>query len=218
MTTVQFQRRRRRSALLVVVLVSALAGCGTPPWKTDASPTPAARSSAKTVSATPKPTVAPSVTPSAAEPVQNDLATGSAKRRLEAGGVRIKVNYWSTLDMADWTQNALKPLNLSASAAFIDGSEQDIFLSKVSVNMSVAGAKGALTSPDALVDASTVTPGYLITSPSSYGQVFTVPALAAGATSVTLTLTYELLVQSAPKAKTYSKQTASNDLVIPIQS
>ena len=105
----------------------------------------------------------------------------------------------------------------SLACRLIDGSEQDIFLSKASVSMAVAGAKGPLAAPAPLVDESSVVPGYLMTAPSSYLQVFTVPALAAGARSVTLTLTYELLAQSAPKSKTYSKQTASNELVIPIQ-
>lgn len=219
-------RRSRRGSpsrllgtILVLVLGLTLAGCGTPPWKTAAKP--ATSTAGRTASASPsagRTTVTPATpaTSKAAAAVQNDLATGSAKRSIDAGGVRLKINYWSTLQMSDWTAGAAKPLNLSASGKFIDGSEQDIFLSKVSVNVAVAGPKGLLQGPQPLVDQSTVSPGYLITSPSSYGQVFTVPGLATGATAVTLTITYELLVQSAPKAKTYSKQTGSNDLVIPI--
>lgn len=58
-----------------------------------------------------------------------------------------------------------KPLNLSASAKFVDGSKQDIFLGRV-----------------------------------------------------TLTFTYELLGQTAPDAKTFAKQTASDTLVISLAS
>jgi hypothetical protein len=213
-------RYRGVGAGCALLLSLSLMGCGTPPWQTTsptATPSAAVKSASPTRSST-KPSAAAVTTAPPTTPVQNDLATGSAKRTIDAGGVRVKINYWSTLDMSDWTANAAKPLDLSASAKFIDGSEQNIFLSKVSVNIAVSGAKGALAGPDPLVDMSTVTPGYLIKSPSSYGQVFTIPALAAGATAVTLTLTYELLVQSAPKAKTYSKQTASNDLVIPIST
>ncbi len=206
-----------RAGGLALLLVLAGTGCGTPPWQTgasSASPGPATKTAGATASPS-RATAAPAPS-TPAGPVQNDLSTGSAKRTIDAGGVRLKINYWSTLDLADWTGPAGKSLNLSASAKFIDGSEQDIFLSKVSVNVAVAGAAGPLTGPDPLVDSSSVSPGYLITSPSSYGQVFTIPALATGARAVTLTITYELLVQSAPKAKTYAKQTGSNDLVIPI--
>ena len=149
--------------------------------------------------------------------VRNDLAKGSAKRSLEAGGVRMSINYWSELPMGDWTAAALKPLNMSASAVFIDGSKQDIFLAKVTVNIGVDGPEGPLEAPAALVDDASLTPGYLITAPNSYGQVFTIPAVAEGATSVSLAITYELLAQTAPKAKTFAKQTASDTLVIPIQ-
>ena len=214
---------RRLLALgLLVLLVPA---CGTAPWNepsASVSPPPGASVSPSRTNATATPGGSVSVPPSRAssspEPVQNDLATGSAKRTLLAGGVRVKVNYWSTLDMGEWTESASKPLDLSASATFVDGSEQNIFMSKASVNMAVNGAKGPLEAPERLVDEARVSPGYLMKSPSSYIQVFTIPALAAGATSVKLTMTYELLVQSAPKAKTFSKQTASNELVIPIQS
>lgn len=201
--------------VLATLLTLSVSGCGTPPWKaagTGGTPHPSATSS------TPTPAPRRSVSPSATlAPVQNDLATGSAKRTLLAGGVRVKISYWSTLDLGDWTAAAAKPLSLSASATFVDGSEQDIFLSRASLSIAVEGPKGALAAPPPVVDEATVAPGYLMTKPSSYLQVFTVPALPAGTRSVTLTLTYELLAQSAPKSKTYSKQTAGNDLVVPIQ-
>jgi len=213
---------RTTTARALVALGVALlcAGCGTAPWQqTPATPTPVSTGTASpgvdrptaTASAPPSPSVAPTAA------VQNDLATGSARRKLEAGGVRLSVNYWSTLPMADWTETAAKPLNMSASAKFIDGSEQEIFLSRVTVNMVVAGPDGPLEAPAPLVDASTLDPGYLVKAPSSYGQVFTIPSLAPQATSITLALTYELLAETEPDAMTYAKQTASDTLTMPIQ-
>ena len=149
---------------------------------------------------------------------RNDLETGSAKRTLEAGAVELKVTYYSTLDMGLWTPEARKPLNLSASAKFIDGSKQDIFLGKVTVAIEAQGPTGALDSPKDLTDEAKVSPGFAVKSPVAYGQIFTIPAVDDAATSVTLTITYEVLAQTAPDAKTYAKQTASDTLVISLAS
>lgn len=212
---------RTRTTLTLAALCLSLvcAGCGTAPWNEGAaaSPTPTRAGTASAVAPTPKASASTAPTASTA-PVQNDLAKGSAKRKVEAGGVSLSINYWSTLPMGDWTGAALKPLNLSASAKFIDGSERDIFLSKVTVNVAVDGPEGPLKAPAALLDQSTLDPGYVVKSPSSYGQVFTIPALASGATSVTVVLTYELLAETEPDAMTYAKQTASDTLTMPIVS
>lgn len=194
----------RTGAPLVALLMTALllAGCGSPPWEEGAG-------------STASPVASASPTPSAAEPeAQNDLAEGSAKRKLAAGGVNLAVTYFSTLDMGRWTPSATKPLSLGLSGSFADGSKQDIFLSQVTAAVDVAGPAGPLPAAEPLVDQADVAPGYLVTSPSSYSQVFTVPALPPEATTLTLNLTYELLAQSAPKSKTYLKQSASDTLVI----
>lgn len=183
----------------------ALTGCGEPPWKT------AEPASTTTDSASVSPTPTPTPTKIT---VKNDLAKGSAKRQLTAGGVRLNINYWSTLDIGAWTPAATKPLNLSMTASFADASKQDIFLNNVTVSTDVTGPEGPLTSPDPLIDSTAVPPGYLVTSPNSYVKVFNLPQLEEGATSVTVTLTYELLAQSKPKSKTYLKQSSSDTLVI----
>lgn len=188
------------------VLCLALAGCGTPPWQQGSTAaTPASTPTATTGSASPT-----------AKPVKvrNDLAKGSARHHLGAGGLEISVDYWSTLDMASWTSQATKPLNLSMTADFMDGSPQDIFLSSLTVTVDVRGPQGALSSPQPLMDRAPVTPGYLVTSPNAYVQVFNLPKVEDGASSLTLNLTYEVLAQSAPKSKKYLKQSTSDSLVI----
>ncbi len=213
-------RKTPAAIALSTLCLVILAGCGTPPWREKpltAAPNDSASPAGSSTASVPPTAGTASAQPSKTTPaVRNDLAKGSAKRSLEAGGVRMSINYWSALSMGDWTAAALKPLNMSASAVFIDGSKQDIFLAKVTVNIGVEGPDGPLKAPAALVDDASLTPGYLITSPSSYGQVFTIPAVPEGATSVSLALTYELLAQTAPKAKTFAKQTASDTLIIPI--
>jgi hypothetical protein len=44
--------------------------------------------------------------------------------------------------------------------------------------------------------------------------VFTIPAFDAAATSVSLTITYEMLLQTTPTSTQYAKQTATDDLSI----
>lgn len=207
--------RTRGLLASVAVLCLTLAGCGTPPWKEGSTAaTPAPVSAAPPSTAT---TPSPTPTPKAAK-VRNDLAKGSAKHQLSAGGVKISVSYWSTLDMASWTPEATKPLNLSLSADFTDGSDQNLFLSSVTLTADVKGAEGTtLQPPEPLVDQAPVTPGYLITSPSSYVKVFSIGEVDQGATSLTLNLTYEVLAQSAPKSKQFLKQSAGDTLVIALR-
>ena len=198
--------RQRLALLAPAVAVLMLTGCGAPPWKAD-DPEPTATSS---VSASPTATATPSATPKA----KNDLAKGSAQSELSAGGVKLKIDYWSTLNIGQWTPAATKPLSLSLNGRFADESTQDIFLNNVTVTMDVVGPEGQLPAPANLADIAAVTPGYLITAPNSYVKVFNLPGMDPQAESVTLNLTYELLVQRAPKSKTYLKQSAGDTLVV----
>lgn len=191
----------------IAVLSTVVAGCSTPPWESASTASPTASVSARPTASTPAPS-----------PVHNDLAKGSLKRKLSAGGVTFVVNYWSTLDLRAWTPTVDKPINLSASGSFADGSSQDIFLTAVSLAVAVNGPAGPLPPPATQVDQASVQPGYLVTKPNSYGGVFTVPPVESTATSVTLTFTYQLLQQSAPKSKTFSKQTAVDTLTVPLAS
>jgi len=198
---------RQRLAVLASLLAAVvLTGCGEPPWQVDdPEPSPAA-----TVSATPTPTPTPSASPK----IKNDLGKGSAKSELTAGGVQLKINYWSTLNIGQWTPAATKPLSLSMNGRFADGATQDIFLNNVTVTIDVHGPEGQLPAPADLTDVASVSPGYLITAPSAYVKVFNLPGLDPQAESITLNLTYELLVQRAPKSKTFLKQSAGDTLVI----
>ena len=195
-----------RQLLASALAVLLLTGCGEPPWQADdPEPSPTA-----TVSATPTPTPTPSASPK----IKNDLGKGSAKSDLTAGGVQLKINYWSTLNIGQWTPAATKPLSLSMNGRFADGATQDIFLNNVTVTIDVHGPEGQLPAPADLTDIASVSPGYLITAPNAYVKVFNLPGLDPQAESITLNLTYELLVQRAPKSKTYLKQSAGDTLVI----
>ena len=193
--------------------------CGPPPWQQPVS------SVSPTVRATPLPSSAVSSgasssasAPPAVKPASNDLAKGSLERKLTAGNTELTIKYWSTLDLARWTPGASKPLSLSASAAFTDDSEQDIYLSEVKVAVDAVDPDGGTQALETLIDKADVKPGFVITAPTSYGQVFTLPPAPAGTRSLTVTLTYQLLVQTAPEEKRYSRQAAVDILEVALAS
>jgi len=180
-------------------LLLALAACGVPPWETGGGSGGSAT---------------PSTSPSQIHVIKNDLATGATKRVLTAGDITLTVNYFSTLDMSQWIATADKPISFAASATLGTDDGQAVYLSKVTVNTAVQGPKGALAAPPPLTDQASVAPGYFIKAPYSYSQTFVLPALDKKATSVTLSIVYELLQQTTPTSDQYSKQTASDTLTV----
>ncbi|MGI3783206.1 MAG: hypothetical protein ACRYG2_20775 [Janthinobacterium lividum] len=201
--------RRPLSAVAAAAALLVAAGCSTPPWEaTSVDATPVAVP-------TPVETVTPAPTPTRAK-VKNDLSRGVAKHTLDAGAIELKTVYYSNMPMAQWTPEANKPLTLSLTADFPEGYKQDIYLAELDVRIDVTGPDGPLASPAPIVDQATVSPGYLIKKPNSYGNVFTVPAVPADAQSVTLTFTYQLLAPSKPKSKTYSKQVTTDTVTVAI--
>jgi hypothetical protein len=202
--------KNRRSAatttILSAVLALTLSGCGTAPWATGET-----SGTAPTASSTGTPTPKATITS-----VVNELATGSAQHQLVAGDAALTANYWSTLSMDQWTAGANKPVSFSLVAALGTDEGQGVYLSRVSLVVATAGPKGSLEAPAPLSDQASVTPGYDIKSPYSYSQTFILPAIDPAATSVTLSFTYELLIQTTPTSGTYAKQTATDQVTIAI--
>lgn len=206
-------RRERTLVALTLLSLAGVGGCSTPPWQQGASASPAV-STSPSASATPSVSPSPSTTTA---PVENDLKTGSRKRTLTAGAAELKVTYWSTLDLGEWVPQVPKPLNVVASATLDGGAkDQNVYLSAVTVATTAYGADGTPQVLEPVEDTADVKPGYLITKPSSFQQVFTLPAAAEGSTAVQITVTYELLIQSAPDAKTYLRQATSDSFQVPL--
>jgi len=149
-------------------------------------------------------------------PIVNELATGSARHSLAAGDIAMTVDYWSTLSMDRWTPDAAKPISFSLVTSLGHDEGQAVYLSRVTLNTAVFGPLGALPAPHPSGDQATVSPGYLVKSPYSYSQSFVLPAIDPTATSVTLTFTYELLLQTTPTSGEYAKQTATDTVTIAI--
>lgn len=191
--------RRTTAIAAIAALAVALAGCSTPPWAT--------------------PTASPTPTPTSteiAQPVPNDLSSGSTERGLTAGPLTITIDYWSTLTMDKWTADALKPVSLSMITQITPNDGQKVYLQRATM---IATPKSATETFDALsaqVDSATTNPGYLILDPYSYSQTFTVGPTPPDATYVSLEFTYEYLVQSTPTSSDFAKQTATDTITVAI--
>lgn len=211
-------RTRLRPAMLALIApLLLLTACTQPPWQQNSlsvrAKAPVAVTSPTAKTSTPAATKTP--TPAASTPAaQNDMAKGSIQRTLSAGGVELSVHYWSTLPVDKWTATATKPMTMSVTAKFSDGSLQNVYLHSLTLTTDVNGAHGALQAPAVITDQASFAPGYLMKAPSSYGNVINIPALDPTATSITLNFNYQLLAQSAPKSKTFLKQAAGDTVVI----
>ena len=193
-------RTRLAALTLAAALTLTLAACGQAPW-----------AGLEASSGTPTPTAKATITP-----IVNDLSAGSARHELVAGDAALTVDYSSSLSMDQWTASANKPVSFSVSAALGTDDGQGVYLSKVSIVTAVSGPTGALDAPATFVDQSSLPTGYVMKAPYSYGQTFVLSAVDPAATSVTLSFTYELLIQTTPTSTTFAKQTASDQLTIAI--
>ena len=193
--------RRLAGAALAAIVAVTLSACGAAPWD---------------VAATTSPTSTPKPTRTAITTVVNELAAGSTKHQLTAGSIGLAVDYYSTLSMDQWTADASKPLSISMIASITGDEGQAVYLSNMTLLVSVYGPDGKLDGPPELADRATVSPGYLVKTPYSYSQTFNLPTVDPDATYVQLSLTYELLLQTTPTSTQYAKQTASDTLTIAI--
>lgn len=199
--------RFRRLAVSALAGTLALTGCGTPPWEE-----PPAAAPVITPSTSPTPTVAPTPTP--VRIVVNELAGGSTEHAVTAGAVQLTARYWSTLGMDKWVATANKPVSLSVSATLNGDQGQRVYLSRVALDVQVEGPGGTLPGPATVVDQASISPGYQVKSPYSYGQTFVLPEMDPTAIGVVLRITYDVLVQTTPRSTEYAKQSAVDTLSI----
>ena len=189
--------RISRPFFLPVAVAAALmlSACGTAPWVKDAPRSPS-----------------PGATSSQLAKVHGDLANGSVKRRLVAGGVTLDVSYWSTLKPEKWTAAVDKPLFVS----FVGSAASPVYASSVTMTaFAYRESTQVSQKPIAMTDAATVQPGYAVSSPYSYTGLFTIPAVPSKATSLIIQFTYVLL-QTAEPTGGFAKSTTTDTVTIAI--
>jgi hypothetical protein len=172
--------------------------------------------------------VTPTTAPSTARPSsastgkpRNDFKNGSVTRSFKAGAVKVTVKYSLQNRVQRWAPGVAQPLKVSMTAlqpsttGYVAPADRKIYLSRVTAYLDVSDATGHLDSPDPLVDRADVNPGFLVTSPSSYTQIFVLPSLPDEATKLTIDFRYEMLVlQPQSNPRDFSKRTATDTLVI----
>ena len=215
-------RSGRRARLLIIVvglLPLAVSGCSMRPLSmsrrlgtTEASPiaasptaTAPARATVRTnttsaAAASGAATVA-SAAPAAAQPplVRGALATGSMVRMLATGGRTLVVNYWTSQPVATWTSADNVAITLSAHMAGSD-TRHTVLVTRFKATLDVdASSEATVLREDS--------GRFVMTPPYSYGSAMIMPAQPATARTATITVEFDLLIETVPRSGQYFRQT-----------
>jgi hypothetical protein len=174
----------------------------------------------ESVSSTAPPSSEEPSTRSNGKPSHNDLKTGHLARTLEVGNVKVAVEYSLRNRVERWSPGIAQPLTVSMTTVGRSGQAQSgrkIYLSRVTADLEVSDATGHLDSPEALVDKAGISPGFLVTSPSSYTEVFLLPSLPDEATRLSIDFRYEMLIlQPRSSPRDFAKETVIDTVVISV--
>lgn len=142
-------------------------------------------------------------TPTSALPVdRGDLSGGSVTRKLAAGERTLVIDYWTTADAKRLSAGTPFALQLSAH---IEGGKADDGETPNAVKVS-----RFLATADDGTSTSTLSDDrgeFVVTPPYSYGTALTVRTGDPAATMVTLSVQFDLLIETAPESGAYFRQT-----------
>jgi hypothetical protein len=223
----RLRRAPARSATFLGLIAGAalLTGCAVPdvasmspnlPQRhhSTAAPT-AASTSAPTAATTPAPAT-PAADPADGETTSTentivtpardlgDLYRGSLTHKLAAGDRTLVIDYWTDADPK--TLSATVPTIVKLSAHLEDGDTTHAV--KVSRFLATAddGTSSATLSDDR--------GEFVVTTPYSYGTALTVHPANPAATSVTLSIQFDLLVETVPGSGAFFRQTVLDSVRI----
>ncbi len=128
----------------------------------------------------------------------------------------MNATYATTLPTEKWTPSATKQVDVTLSAMDNASPKTRVYLSRVTCTITPSDDTGPIAGPSNLTDTANINPGYLVSFPYTYEQVFTVPTVDEGATSLTFSFKYELLTAVSDGTKDYTKQTAVATIQVPL--
>ncbi|WP_156821276.1 hypothetical protein [Microlunatus phosphovorus] len=211
MATTNRLGRRMLASAIALVLVGVVGGCS------DGQAPSVSQQGGRT---TPKPSSSPATPESAdtTKPPKNDLRKLPRRRSLETGPISVEAEYDTTLPIEDWRADTTKPLRITLTASNDRKRKQKIYLTRVTIAATSYDESGPLDVPQPIIDAASVQPGYIVTSPNTYSQNFDIPAVNREAVRVGIDLTYEFLleVNQGEEGRDLAKQVATDRLSVPI--
>lgn len=215
-------RRHAKILPLVALALSGLmllTGCSWQSLSMSVKVKPAATTSATPKSAAASPKVTPSATPATspasldagaatvlAPLVRGALASGSATHKLTAGTRTLVITYWTTQDVGSWTSAMSVPIQVSAHMEDADTGHA-VEVTQFKATLTVDASPNVTT----MVDDNGQ---FVITPPYSYGSVLTLPAEPSSARTATISIEFDLLVETYPKSGQFFRQTVLDSLPI----
>ena len=205
---------RLAAAGLSVTFMLTAAGCS------GDTAVPVPQSSYAPPSASPAPSDG-SEQPASPEAVRNDLARLPLKRAIEAGSLKVRVDYDTRLAVDDWLPEAPKPLHISLTAVNQRKRSQKIYLSKVTATVTALDERGQVGDSRSVTDAANITPGFIVTFPNTYNQDLVLPAVDSSSRRMTVDITYELVLEvdkTKQGSRDFAKQVATDTISVPLRS
>ncbi|MEI4273278.1 hypothetical protein TEK04_16265 [Klenkia sp. LSe6-5] len=146
--------------------------------------------------------------PTAVRP-SGELDAGSVTHQQAAGNRTLVIDYWTTQQADQWTPTGAKTIQLSAH---LEGQEQTASTIRVDVTRFSAVLDDGSARTTVVDDRGQ----FALQPPFTYGTVLELPASDPGADSVTVTVQFDLLVETGRNTDSYYRQTVIDTLVLPL--
>ncbi|MCO7220260.1 hypothetical protein [Klenkia sp. PcliD-1-E] len=201
---------RALTGLLALPLaLGVLSGC----WLPDVSMSPGVPGSSPEATASPSSSAAatPTAEPvaAAADRPSGDLDAGSVTHVQPAGDRELVIDYWTTQQAVAWTPADTKSIQLSAH---LEGEESTASSIEVLVTRFSAVLDDGTARSTVVDDRGE----FALQPPFTYGTALELPPTDPAAASVTVTVQFDLLVETGRGTDRYYRQTVIDTLDLPL--
>ncbi|MGY1605383.1 hypothetical protein [Geodermatophilus sp. SYSU D00815] len=189
------------SAVLLAGLAAGLSACELP----DVTMSPGVEATTTSAAAPTAEVAAQAAARSSTRPA-GELDAGSVTHAVAAGASTLVIDYWTAEDATAWTAESAKTIQLSAHLEGGTGAETRV-------------TRFVVTADDGTAR-TTVTEDrgeFVVTPPFTYGTVLSLTPSTAGATSLTVYVQFDLLVETEEDSGTYFRQTVLDTLQLPLE-
>jgi len=129
---------------------------------------------------------------------------------IRSSGVTATIDYETERSNLPWAATSEKPLRVEVR---VSRPKTKVYLNRASLRFLVDDGTGINPGPDPLVDSSSnIVPGFLVASPYSYVQAFTVPVVDPSSVGMTIGVKLEFVSLVPGKSKDYTKQTVTDSV------